>query len=279
MITVRRGRIDDTEQVQALLSRVWPDDYVPHVWAEWVQQPEWGIVLVAEYRDSIVGTCYVDFMANGTCWFQAMRVDPDYRRLGVGSALTQSCFTEAKASGMREAYLGIDSDNTASLQMTARQGFEQILYYQRLMTKLPPRDTLPTSQSLWRQAVEDDIDAILHLCKLNDITSIFACWQWEPLSQDALLRNIRQESLWVYGKGEITAWAGFEIHKPEYHLFAPCGSASHVQAAIDDLLSFIQGTNEAELEVWMSAKDSLRDYLSSLGFHESDGYTIWRYTL
>ena len=68
-----------------LLSKVWADDYVPHMWTEWVQQPEWGIVLVAEHEGSIVGTCYVDFMANNTCWFQAMRVHPDYRQIGRAS--------------------------------------------------------------------------------------------------------------------------------------------------------------------------------------------------
>lgn len=87
----------------ALLSEVWADDYVPHMWAEWVQQPDWGIVLVAEHEGSIVGICYVDFMANNTCWFQAMRVHPGFRRLGVGSELTKVSLREARVRGKSAA--------------------------------------------------------------------------------------------------------------------------------------------------------------------------------
>ena len=281
MITVRYGQLDDTERVMTLLSKVWEDDYVPHMWAEWVQQPEWGIVLVAEHEESIVGTCYVDFMANNTCWFQAMRVHPDYRRLGVGTELTKACLQEAKVRGKSAAYLGIDADNSASVKMTIKQGFIKLLDYRRVITKLPPRDTLPRGQTMWRQATDSDIPAMLELCnKTNGPRSIFACWQWEPLSPDALERNIRQESLWVWGTSdEIRVWAGFENHKPEYHLFAPCGEPPFIKAALDDLLDFIQGQNEVALEFWIHSEDPIVSYLKTMGFVEEDGYTIWEYGL
>lgn len=282
MITVRKARLEDTQDVYDLLSKVWQDDYVPHVWSEWVQQPEWGIVLVAEHNSQIVGTCYVHFMTNRACWLQAMRVHPDYRRLGVGSLLTQGCLAEIKAQGFCAAYLGIDSDNTASITMTKRQGFNKILDYKRLATKLPPKDSLPRSSTAWRQAVEDDIPAMLELCKANNCSqSVFARWEWEPLSYESLDRNVRQETLWVWAPGgEVHVWAGFEIFKPEYCLFAPCGSSSQaVLNAVDDLLGFIQGNEEAIIEVWMHEDDFLSKHLAALQFSEEDGYTIWKYSL
>lgn len=281
MITVRYGQLEDTERIMALLSKVWADDYVPHMWAEWVRETDWGIVLVAECEGNIVGTCYVDFMANDTCWFQAMRVHPDYRRLRVGTELTKACLREAKARGKQLAYLGVDADNNASIKMTAKQGFIKILDYRRLTTKLPPRDTLTRGQTMWRQATESDIPAMLKLRKpSNGPGSIFACWQWEPLSHDALERNIRQETLWVWGTAEeVRVWAGFENHKPEYHLFAPYGESESVKAALDDLLDFIQGQAEVALEFWIHSEDPIVSYLKTIGFVEEDGYTVWEYKL
>ncbi|MBS3950681.1 MAG: GNAT family N-acetyltransferase [Peptococcaceae bacterium] len=281
MMNVRYGQLDDTERIMALLSKVWADDYVPHLWTEWVQQPECGIVLVAECEGSIVGTCYVDFMANDTCWFQAMRVHPGYRRLGVGTELTKVCLQEAKARGKHAAYLGIEADNSASANMTIKQGFVKLLDFRRLITKLPPCEILSPRQTMWRQATEGDIAAMLRICNTTMAPGpIFACWQWEPLSHDALERNIRHETLWVWGSlGEIRVWAGFENHKPEYHLFSPSGAVQDIKAALDDLLDFIQGPDEVALKFWIHNESPVITYLKTIGFIEEDGYTIWEYNL
>ncbi|MDP3487859.1 MAG: hypothetical protein Q8S19_08005 [Bacillota bacterium] len=79
--------------------------------------------------------------------------------------------------------------------------------------------------------------------------------------------------------GEICVWAGFENHKPEYHLFAPSGESQSIKAALDDLLDLIQGQDEVALEFWIHSEDPIVAHLKTMGFVEEDGYTIWEYSL
>lgn len=278
MVTVRYGHLGDTERVIAMLSKVWEDDYVPHVWAEWVERPDMGLVFVAEHEGKIVGTCYVDFMTSNTCWFQAMRVHPDYRRLGVGSHLTSFCIQEARARGMQAAYLGIDSDNVASQTMTAKHGFVKILDYARLQTKLPASD-MPPQNNNWRLATPEDIEEMYVLASTAHTPSVFACWQWEPLSREGLARNLENETIWVWAPDGIRVWAGFENCKPEFHLFAPQGSPADIRSAVEDFYGMIKSNTEVTLEVWMHSNDPLHQHLRDMGFEEIDGYTIWKYVL
>ncbi len=58
------------------------------------------------------GVAYVDILA----------VHPDHQRLGLGSALLRSAFHGFAAAGLREAQLGVASDNPGALVLYERVG-------------------------------------------------------------------------------------------------------------------------------------------------------------
>ncbi|MDP3058898.1 MAG: GNAT family N-acetyltransferase, partial [bacterium] len=240
-----------------------------------------GIVLVAEYEGKIVGTSYVKFLPLNDCWFQALRVHGDYRRLGLGNALTIASIEHAKASGKKRAYLGIDSDNTASLTMTARAGFSKISEYARLLKKLPTIGSEILKEAIpLRRASTDDLNLMLKLAEEYNKREFIACWQWQPFSREALQRNTEDKHIWVQDDPTLTLFAGFEDFEGEVHLFDPVGAPEDILHLIHTLTNSLARQQEVTFEVWLHHQNPLIAHLiDELGFAKDDGYTIWEYPL
>lgn len=284
MLTVRRGQLSDLPAVLEMLTHVWEDDYVPECWADWVSKPEEGVVLVALLGEQIIGTCYVHFQGEDQCWFQALRVHPDHRRLGVGSALTERSLTEALSDGRRVAYLGIDADNTASLTMTARAGFGKVVAYQRLHADLSEAQ----SSGRWRTATAEDaaeIHAMIrtHAERCSIPHALFTHWEWQELSQRAVADAIGREELWIWEGGQSIIASGINLHDDEVGVFAP------IYVNTDDLIVALQslraGTSQRgakRMELWLPVDDpTISDLVQRFGFScaADDAYVIWSYEL
>ncbi|MBT9152812.1 MAG: hypothetical protein DDT35_01035 [Firmicutes bacterium] len=281
MVHVRRAATSDTERVLAMLKHIRDDDYVPRSWAKWVADESSGLVLVAEAGENIVGTCYVHFLPNKLCWFQAMRVDVDARRLGVGSALTAACIDFARTAGYRSAFLGIVADNAPSLNMSAKAGFKKICEYSRVGQKIAAlKEGSSKEATRWRMAKEDDIDTVLAIGQSYAPSgAIFACWQWQPLSRAAIQSVIQEGDLWVWDNNGVSLWAGFNNFGEYSALFPMAGPKEELHSAFMDLLSWLPDEKETFLELWQTPDTPLLTVAKSLGFTGDDGYTIWEQRL
>lgn len=276
MLTIRRGKPEDNQQIQALLSNVWEDDYVPHMWLDWVNSPDQGIVLVAEDQGTIVGTTYVAFCPGNACWFQALRVHPDSRRKGVGSQLTKAGIEESKQAGRKVIYLGIVEDNTASLKMTESLGFKKISQFNRFAKILSKKSS--NQPSRWRPSTEADLEAIYQDGRNRNITELLLCWQWQPFSIAALQNNIRAGHLSVWGTEQIQVWAGLEIYE-ELQIFVPIGAQEDIKEAINDAEAYAANKTATRAEVWLPHLSPLAEHLLVQGYTTADGYVIWSYNL
>ena len=276
MLTIRRGKPEDNPQIQELLKHVWQDDYVPYMWLDWGNSPNQGIVLVAEAEGKLIGTTYVAFRPQNTCWFQALRVHLDFRRSGVGSQLTQASIQEAKAAGKVKVYLGIDSDNTASLALTQGIGFSKISEYIRLTTT--NYQAPQNHQTLWRPAQVEDIEIIYQDGQARCIKELLLCWQWQPFSKEALVKFSQEGHLSVWGDGKIQVWGGLEIFE-EIHLFAPQGDEEDTKEAIADAGDLARQRKADCLEIWLPQGSPLENHLLDKGYAPDDGYIIWGYIL
>jgi GNAT superfamily N-acetyltransferase len=63
--------------------------------------------------------------SNGAHWagLTAIEVDPDYRRRGLGAAVTTALITHAAQRGARRVFLQVEDDNQAALALYRRLGF------------------------------------------------------------------------------------------------------------------------------------------------------------
>lgn len=280
-MNIRRAELADTAKVMSLLARVWEDDYLPHTWVKWVEETDRGVVLVALEGDEIIGTCYIHFLPENRCWFQGMRVDPQIRRAGIGSALTAASLQVAKEAHCTHVCLGIDADNTPSLTMTAKAGFRKICDFARVGKKISPRELgAPKAPTGWREARAEDVDALLKLGQAHAPSgAIFARWLWQPLSRAALLSCIAEKELWVWGAPEVSVWAGFAKFDDYCALFPLAGDETAVQAAFVDMLQWLPDEKEIYFELWQPQLNALYDLPQENGFTGDDGYTIWEYNL
>ncbi len=69
-----------------------------------------GFLLARRWREDAVG--YVDLLA----------VHPEWKHRGVGSSLLEAAFDRFASAGLREAQLGVASDNPRPLRLYERVG-------------------------------------------------------------------------------------------------------------------------------------------------------------
>jgi GNAT superfamily N-acetyltransferase len=85
-LTLRRAAAADREAVRGLCERLNPNDYLPLAWDEWLAGPDSELLLAHRGR-RLVGCVFAAPVAPGQVFSQGLRVDPDHRRLGVGTLL------------------------------------------------------------------------------------------------------------------------------------------------------------------------------------------------
>jgi mycothiol synthase len=105
-----------------------------------------GFLLARRWRDEAVG--YVDLLA----------VDPGHRGRGLGIALLWNAFVAFAGAGLREAQLGVSSENARALRVYERAGMTvrlQVDIYERPIVSDQRPDA--SSTSLWRSY--RDVDA------------------------------------------------------------------------------------------------------------------------
>ena len=282
---IRKGKTEDYNQVESMLDRIWgKDDYVYEYWQQWVEEEDKGIVLVAESGSRVVGTSYISFMPGGDCWFQAMRVDPDCHRQGVGSKLTTSSLSVSKAIKRKTAYLGTDGSNTASIKMTEKIGFYSIAAFSALLK--PAGESLPVSTHSnlsIREAQHKDISELLNLGLLLKKEGFISFWRWYTLTDEMLREAICEKEIWVVeAKNTIK---GFFSYFPDHvHplVFAPTIEKDSLDAFLSYFLKESAGKANQPFEIWLSRDENvaLIDELIGKGnFVKQDDYIIWRYNL
>jgi mycothiol synthase len=82
-----------------------------------------GLSIVAERRGEIAGFLLVRRWAEEAVGFvDILAVHPDHQRHGLGTALLHTAFARCAAAGLREAQLGVASDNPRARRLYERAG-------------------------------------------------------------------------------------------------------------------------------------------------------------
>jgi len=128
-LILRRARPDDRAAMERICAHTWDDgDYVPYVWDRWLAD-ERGPLVVGELDGEVVALCKISFQTADQVWLQGMRVDPDYRRRGIGQRFLDYSLAYARENGSRVARLSTSIRNTPVHVMAARAGMERIAVF------------------------------------------------------------------------------------------------------------------------------------------------------
>ncbi|HEV7129506.1 MAG TPA: GNAT family N-acetyltransferase, partial [Ktedonobacterales bacterium] len=215
-IEVRPARPDDRTAVFAFCARTWGDDgdYIPYVWDQWLVDTN-GVLLVAQLDGQPVGLTHMDMVTADEGWIEGVRVDPSWRRQGIGRVLISRSLAAAHERGAAVVRMLTDSDNTASQQLFAKFGFERVAMFAHYVAgalteasaePLPDGFTLRTPGPADLERVWAFLEAS-NLAPLNG-GLLLQGWRAQALTTEVLERRLAAGEVWTLeGWGAIQALA------------------------------------------------------------------------
>ena len=205
-IYVRKARPSDRETVFKFCEKTWSwGDYIPKVWDKWLKEKN-GRVFVATIDRVPVGISHLSIDKPHEVWLGGARTDPNYRRIGVATAITKKCLEYAKQKAAKVARLVTESDNIAAQTVAQKLGFKPISEFTEMTTEKITEEN--SKNSKW--AEKTDTNAIRDYLQTSETyrkaaglyTVIF---HWFSLEKEDLKRFIEQRKaiLHLSAKGEI----------------------------------------------------------------------------
>ncbi len=85
-----------------------------------------GVILMALYNGEVAGTVALRKVNNTTCEFTKMAVDKNFRRLGIGEALSYASFQKAGDIGFTKIILYSNTKNVAAIKLYQKLGFKHV---------------------------------------------------------------------------------------------------------------------------------------------------------
>jgi ribosomal protein S18 acetylase RimI-like enzyme len=159
-IAIRAARPADARAVRALCDRIWSDDYVPEIFAEWVRDRR-GRLWVATVDDTVAAVAKLTLLGDREAWLHGLRVDPRFRRRGIGRRLASHRLERARRLGARTARMDTADDNVAVQRIAHDLGFTRIARFTLFLAPgrtgaEPRRATRGDLAALWRLTHESD---------------------------------------------------------------------------------------------------------------------------
>jgi ribosomal protein S18 acetylase RimI-like enzyme len=116
------------------LNRAWIEKYfwMEQVDVQVLQNPEefiikaGGAILVAAWREEVVGTVALKFHAPGVFEFTKMAVDQQFQGKGLGQALTKAAIQKAKQMGASKIILYSNTKLASAISLYRKNGFKEI---------------------------------------------------------------------------------------------------------------------------------------------------------
>ena len=123
---LRPARPDDKAAIAAFTRDTFSwGDYVGERLDEWLAAPD-SMTVVAEAGGEAVAIARGALLSPTEAWSQGLRVHPDHRRRGLGTALLEHLATWAGAAGARVMRLSAETGNGPALSLFPGLGFRPI---------------------------------------------------------------------------------------------------------------------------------------------------------
>ena len=192
-IYVRRARNSDKTVVFKFCENTWSwGDYIPKVWDRWLKEKN-STVFVATINEIPVGISHLTIDKPNEVWLSGARTDPNYRRMGVATAITQRCLKYAKAKGAKIARLVTESDNRPAQVVLKKLGFQPITRFLEAKTENVTNEASESS----RWAELKDVNDIWSYLRNSNIYRKAAglytvLFHWYSLDKEDLEKFVKQ---------------------------------------------------------------------------------------
>ncbi len=125
-ISIRRARPGDKEAVLRFSEHTWEwGDYIPLVWGKWLNEPK-SRLLVATKQKTPVAIIHAVMVSREEGWLEGLRVDPEFRKMGVAGRMTRQGLKELEELGARVVRFITSSANAPIHRIAEELGFTKI---------------------------------------------------------------------------------------------------------------------------------------------------------
>lgn len=205
-IYVRKARPTDREAVFKFCAKTWTwGDYIPKVWDKWLKEKN-AKVFVATVNEVPVGISHLSIDKPHEVWLSGARTDPNYRRMGVATAITKKCLDYAKGKGAKVARLATESNNLAAQSLIQKLGFKPAAQFVEMATENLKEEK--SANSKW--AEETETETVWTYLKTSKTYRRSAglytvLFHWFSLEKHDLKRFIEQRKAILHSdkKGEV----------------------------------------------------------------------------
>jgi len=215
-IDIRPATHDDYDDVVAFTTDTWGEgsDYIPDIYHDWLEGDD-KETLVADAGDAIAGIAQVVMLSETEAWTQGMRVNPEFRGQGIGTALNDALFLWAQEQGAVVARNMVFSWNQAGLGQSRALGYDPVTQFRWLHPEpsdgdLPETVTTNTAAgwSFWNRS-----DARTELSGL--VLDMDESWAMRELTPAMLERAAEETAVFVVTRRNGTKGLAFRTRTYE----------------------------------------------------------------
>jgi len=186
-VEVREARPSDKEPLMGFIKDIWEGhDYVPYVWDDWMKDKD-SKVLVVLADGKQVGMNHVRFLEDGSAWFEGARVHPDFRGLGMASALGEKSMQIACGRGVNVFRLTSGTWNKQAHRQIARMRFRES---SRVSVYVPSERMRLGPQKGVRRGESDDLADVVKTIRRSREFALGSGVMWDVFAAKALTREV-----------------------------------------------------------------------------------------
>ena len=211
-VTCRPARESDTTDVLEITHHIWDgEDYVPHVWKEWLAD-KIGLLAVAEHQGRVLGLSKLTQLAPGNWWMEGLRVHPQYEGRGIASQLHDYLLDYWRHHGSGAIRLATSAERISVHHLCERTGFDrvgEVLFFKA--------DALGDTDSSFRAILQGDIPEAIDMIEGNPALEfnyglMDLGWQWTSPDKTLIESAVKDGHAYWWGeqdsikKGLVMYW-------------------------------------------------------------------------
>jgi hypothetical protein len=221
-------------------------------------------------------------------WLEGVRVDPEYRRMGLATALNQTMLVEAMQRGATLTRLMVEAQNTHAIKLFERWHMRRV---GALATyTAPPLIVSSRKRSVQEKtqlATPDDLDEIIDYLNVSNVFPAvgglyYADWAAYSITAELLEARIADQSIYLLRRWDRLD--GLAIAEPREGPMGKCLSLGYIDGTAIEAISLIaydlrRRLPELGLEAVRAYVPDLvlvRDVLSGIEY-EQDGSVYYTY--
>ncbi len=264
-VTIRPARAEDRDEIVQFCVNTWSwGDYIDRIWDDWLNDPA-GQLFIATIDEQPVGMIFLQMLTQIDAWLQGLRVNPAYRRQGIGRALSETVMVEAMQRGAISIRLAVEAVNTVSIQLYASMHMQKVGAF--LFYTAPPMITSsrPSASQRTQLATLDDLDHIIDYLNASNVFPLtgglyYREFKGYPITAELLEKYVTQQQVYLLRRWErLDGLAIVEQQKLQQQRSLSVGYIDGTTSDSISLIAYDLRRRVAEMKL-----DSIRAYVPDL---------------